>query len=167
MGKELFFIRHSLAREAYRGQPDAERALTDGGSIRAMQLANHLQNTGLKADALFSSQALRARATAELLAEKILPSPNEIIYHDDLYESSVRLMLSLINQLDDSWQKVVLVGHNPIFPYTVEFLTGTIVDTLEPGGVMILEANTGSWAEISGKTMDLKEYIDPAVYAQG
>lgn len=166
MGKELFFVRHSLARDPYRGQADAERELTDGGAIRAMQLANHLKNTGCKVDALFSSDAARARRTAELLAEKVLGGQQEIVFHQDLYESSVRLMLSLINQLDDSWQKVMLVGHNPIIPYTVEFLTGAIVEQLEPAGVLVLKTDASSWAEISGKTMDVKEYIAPAIYAQ-
>lgn len=166
MGKELFFTRHSLSPEAFRGQPDKERELSDGGSVRAMQLANYLKSSGLEADALLSSEARRARTTAELLAEKILPSDKEIIFHDDLYESSVRLMLALINQLDQRWEKVVIVGHNPIIPYTVEYLTGTIVEELEPCGMLKLKADTDDWAAISGKTMDMVAYIGPDVYMQ-
>ena len=166
MGKELFLIRHSIAQEAFRGQPDIERELTEVGSIRAMQLANFLQNKGLQADVLFSSMANRARKTAELLSEKILINNQEVIYHEDLYESSVRLMLALINSLDKNWEKVVMIGHNPIMPYTVEYLTGTIVDELEPGGVMHLKASSEDWAEVSGKTMELVEYISPEVYIQ-
>lgn len=166
MGKELFFIRHSLSPEAFRGQSDIDRELSDGGAVRAMQLANYLKSSGLEADALLSSEARRARATAELLAEKILNSKQEIIFHEDLYESSVRLMLALINQLDQRWQKVVIVGHNPIIPYTVEYLTGTIVEELEPGGMLKLKTDTDDWAEISGKTMDMVEYIAPDVYMQ-
>lgn len=167
MGKELYFIRHAPAREAFRGQPDVERELSESGSIRAMQLAGHLKNIGVKADAIFSSQAVRARTTAELLAEKILAQHQEVVYHDDLYESSVRLLLSLINQLDENLHKVVLVGHNPIIPYTVEFLTGTNVELVEPGGVLHLKADTDSWTEISAKSMDLHEYISPEVYTLG
>lgn len=166
MAKELFFIRHSLAREVYRGQPDVERELSESGSIRAMQLGNFLNEKGIKADALLSSAANRARTTAELLAEKILGPGEEIIYHDDLYESSVRLMLSLINQLEVKWKQVVIVGHNPVLPYTVEYLTGNIVENLEEGGVLRLRTEADNWSEISGKTMDLQEYIAPAVYAQ-
>lgn len=166
MGKELLFIRHSLSPEAFRGQADIERELSDGGAVRAMQLANYLKSSGLEADALLSSKARRAQTTAELLAEKILDPKQEIIFHEDLYESSVRLMLALINQLDNNWQKVVIVGHNPIIPYTVEYLTGTIVEELEPGGMLKLKADTDNWAGISGKTMDMVEYIGPDVYMQ-
>lgn len=166
MGKELFFIRHSEAREAYRGQPDAERELTESGSIRAMQLANYLKGKGVQPDALLSSIANRARTTADLLAEKLLNPGQEIIYHDDLYESSVRLMLAAINTFDNSWNTVILIGHNPVLPYTVEYLTGTIVETLEPGGFLRLNTEFTNWAEISAKTMDVQEYISPSEYAQ-
>lgn len=166
MGKELFFVRHSEAREAYRGQSDAERGLTESGSIRAMQLGNYLKEQGVQPDALFSSEAIRARHTAELLAEKVLDPGQEVVYHDDLYESSVRLMLVFINALDNSWERVMVVGHNPILAYTVEYLTGTIVDSLEPGGVLHLKTEASDWAEISGKTMDVQSYLSPADYAQ-
>jgi phosphohistidine phosphatase len=166
MGKDLLFIRHSEAREAYRGQSDIDRDLSDSGSVRAMQLANYLNSSGFRADALLSSEAVRARATAKLLAEKVLSADQEIIYHQDLYESSVRLMLALINQLDNQWEKVILVGHNPIIPYTAEYLSNSIVDTLEPGGVLWLKADTDNWAEISGKTMELKQSIGPSEYVQ-
>lgn len=166
MGKELFFIRHSLSPEAFRGQSDKDRDLSDGGSVRAMQLANYLKSSGLEADALLSSDANRARATAELLAEKVLHSKQEIIYHEDLYESSVRLMLALINQLDPSWQRVMIVGHNPILPYTVEYLSGTIVEELEPAGMLRLKTSADNWAEISGNSMEVVAYIGPDVYMQ-
>jgi phosphohistidine phosphatase len=166
MGKELFFIRHSEAREAYRGQPDIERELTESGSIRAMQLANYLKSKGVQPDALLSSEAVRARTTAELLGEKLLQPGQEIVYHQDLYESSMRLMLAAINTLDNNWKTVILVGHNPVLPYTVEYLTGTILETLEPGGFLRLHTEANDWAEISGKTMDVQEYISPSAYAQ-
>lgn len=166
MGKELFFIRHSEAREAYRGQPDAERELTESGAIRAMQLANYLKSKGVQPDALLSSIANRARTTADLLAEKLLNPGQEIIYHDDLYESSVRLMLAAINTFDNSWNTVILIGHNPVLPYTVEYLTGTIVETLEPGGFLRLNTELTDWPEISAKTMNVQEYISPSEYAQ-
>lgn len=166
MGKELFLVRHSISPEAFRGQSDKDRELSDGGAVRAMQLANYLKSSGIEADALLSSDARRASRTAELLAEKVLSGQQEIIYHEDLYESSVRLMLALINQLDERWQKVMIVGHNPILPYTVEYLTGTVVEELEPGGFLRLKTDADSWAEISGKTMERVAYIAPEVYMQ-
>ena len=166
MKKELLLIRHSEASPAYRGQSDQERSLTESGSVRAMQLANHLKSRGLTADALISSIAERGRQTAELLAEKNLKSQQEIIFSEDIYESSVRIMLSLINGLDDSLQRVFIVGHNPILTYLAEYVTGEIVEVLDPCGVLLLETSQESWKEISAGTMQLKEYLAPSTFVQ-
>lgn len=166
MKKELLLIRHSDASEAFRGQTDADRELTESGAVRAMQLSNHLKSRGLTADALISSIAARGRQTAELIGEKNLKPQQEIIYSDDVYESSVRIMLSLINGLDDQLQRVYIVGHNPILTYMAEYITGEIIDTLEPCGVLWLETEQESWKEISAGSMQLKEYMAPHTFVQ-
>lgn len=163
--KKLYLIRHSLANEAYRGQADRDRDLTESGAVRAMQLADYLKAQQIFPQAILTSQAQRAIRTAGYLSERLLPSEQEASIHEDLYESSVRLMVKLINELDESWESVMLVGHNPILIYTAEYLTGEEVAGLEPGGVLKLTAENQNWAEISGKTMDLESFINPDQYA--
>ena len=167
MKKELLLIRHSDTNEAYRGQTDADRALTESGQVRAMQLANYLKSRNLPADALISSIATRGRQTAELLGEKNLKPQQEIIFSDDIYESSVRIMLSLVNNLEENLQRVYIVGHNPILTYFAEYITGTIIEELEPCGVLWLSSNQERWSEISAGTMTLDEYMAPATFTQG
>lgn len=168
MNKELLLIRHSDANTAYRSQSDAERELTESGAVRAMHLANHLKSRNLTADALFSGISARGRQTAELLGEKILKPQQEIIFSDDIYESSVRIMFSLITNLDENLQRVYIVGHNPILTYLAEYLTGNIIEELEPCGVLWLSTSDelNKWSQISAGTMTLKEYMSPATFAQ-
>lgn len=166
MKRELLLIRHSEANQAYRGQTDIDRALTESGSVRAMQLANYLKSRNLQADALYSSIAERGRQTAELLAEKNLTPQQEIIFSDDIYESSVRIMLSLITHLDDSLKRVYIVGHNPILTYVAEYVTGKVVDELEPCGVFWLSTEQEHWSEVSAGTMTFQEYLAPATFSQ-
>ncbi|AHM58620.1 phosphohistidine phosphatase [Flammeovirgaceae bacterium 311] len=168
MNKELLLIRHSDANPAYRGQSDAERELTESGAVRAMHLANYLKSRNLTADALFSGISARGRQTAELLGEKNLKPQQEIIFSDDIYESSVRIMFSLITNLDENLQRVYIVGHNPILTYLTEYLTGNIIEELEPCGVLWLSTSSelNKWSQISAATMILKEYMSPATFAQ-
>jgi phosphohistidine phosphatase len=166
MKKELLLIRHSDASEAFRGQTDADRELTESGAVRAMQLSNHLKSRGLTADALISSIAVRGRQTAELIGEKNLKPQQEIIYSDDVYESSVRIMLQLINGLDDGLQRVYIVGHNPILTYIAEYITGEIIENLEPCGVLWLAGEQDSWKEIAAGSLQLKEYMAPHTFVQ-
>lgn len=166
MKKELLLIRHSEANAAYRGQTDADRELTESGAVRAMQLANHLKSRNLAADALISSTSARGRQTAELLGEKNLKPQQEIIFSDDIYESSVRIMFSLITNLDENLQRVYIVGHNPILTYLAEYVTGSIIEELEPCGVLWLTTEQEKWSEIAAGTMTLQEYMSPANFAQ-
>jgi phosphohistidine phosphatase len=168
MNKELLLIRHSEATVAYRGQTDADRELTESGAVRAMQLANYLKSRSLTADALFSSISARGRQTAELLGEKILKPQQEIIFSDDIYESSVRIMFSLLTNLEENLERVYVVGHNPILTYLTEYLTGSIIEELEPCGVLFLTTSEdlNKWSQLSAGTMTLKEYISPANFAQ-
>lgn len=166
MKKELLLIRHAEANEAYRGQSDVDRELSESGAVRAMQLANFLKSRNLQADALYSSIAARGRQTAELLAEKNLNPQQEIIFSDDIYESSVRIMLSLITNLDNSLNRVYIVGHNPILTYMAEYITGQVVEELEPCGVLWLTTDQNDWASVSAGSMQLKEYLAPATFTQ-
>ena len=167
MKKELLLIRHSEANASYRGQTDADRELTESGAVRAMHLANYLKSRDLPADALLSSTSARGRQTAELLAEKNLKPQQEIIFSDDIYESSVRIMLSLITNLEENLHRVYIIGHNPILTYLAEYVTGSIVEVLEPCGVLWLTSDLENWSGVSAGTMVLKEYMDPSTFAQG
>lgn len=166
MSKELLLIRHSDANEAFRGQTDADRELTESGAVRAMQLANYLRSRNMQADLILSSTAARGRQTAELLGEKNLNPQQEIIFSDDIYESSVRIMLTVINNLSDDVQRIYIVGHNPILIYLAEYVTGNVVEVLEPCGVLWLTTEQAQWKEVSAGTMQLKDYLSPSTFTQ-
>ncbi len=167
MSKELLLIRHSDANVAFRGQTDADRELTESGAVRAMQLANLLKSRNLQADLILSSTAIRGRQTAELLGEKNLKPQQEIIFSDDIYESSVRIMLSVITNLAEELQRVYIVGHNPILTYLAEYVTGNVVEVLEPCGVLWLTTDQEQWKEVTAGSMRLKDYLSPSIFTQG
>jgi phosphohistidine phosphatase len=73
----LWLIRHGVAAdaEAFRG-PDLDRPLTPGGRRQAQSFFAHLAKARPAPDAVISSAAVRARATAEILCKAYdLPSP--------------------------------------------------------------------------------------------
>jgi phosphohistidine phosphatase len=73
----LWLIRHGIAAdaEAFRG-PDLDRPLTTDGRRQAQSFFAHLAKTRPAPDAVISSAAVRARATAEILCKAYrMPSP--------------------------------------------------------------------------------------------
>ena len=74
-------------------------------------------------DQVISSTAVRARTTAELGIEAgQWNSP--VSYTDSLYGASVDFVLGLLQQLDDSVSRVLLVGHQPTWSELTSELTG-------------------------------------------
>jgi phosphohistidine phosphatase len=163
--KKLLLIRHSVANPAYREQRDIERELTEGGAVRAMQLANFFKNSNLIPDAIYTSEAIRALQTSNYLAEKLLSAHQSLQVSEDIYESSVRIMVGLITKLPAGQKTVFIVGHNPILQYVGEYLSGESLDTLEPGGYYTLSLNGKNWEEVSQGSLKFEATVTPATYA--
>jgi phosphohistidine phosphatase len=119
---ELCFLRHAQAadRETWE-QPDEARPLTEKGRRQAERLGRHLAAAGFAPDAVITSPLVRARETAEIVA--------------DLVGAGVRsearlgepLDLAILDAiLDDagSPRRPVVVGHDPDFSELVTELVG-------------------------------------------
>jgi len=67
----VFIVRHAIAtaRDANNGFDDASRALTDKGIDRMRKSVRGLDAIGVQFDEIWTSPLLRARQTAEILAE--------------------------------------------------------------------------------------------------
>lgn len=159
MIKELFLVRHATANEAEKGRKDSERELSPKGYQDATRLGYHLLEQQQVIDLMLVSTAQRARSTAEILAEQ-MHYGERIDHSDELYQASVRSVLSLINQQSEAVRRLMIVGHNPTLTYLMEYLTGEAVNGLVPGGLFLLQIPV-PWAEVSQQTATLDTYLDP------
>jgi len=78
---------------------------------------------GLVPDVVISSDALRARLTAEAVAETARYT-GEILLDPDLYMAGPADILSLLPRVRENADTVMIVGHNPGLEQLVEQLTG-------------------------------------------
>jgi phosphohistidine phosphatase len=159
MIRELFLVRHATANEAEQGRKDSERALSAKGYQDATRLGYHLNERKQIIDLMLVSTAQRARSTAEILVEQMRHS-GRIDYSDELYQASVRSVLSLINQQAEAINRLMIVGHNPTLTYLAEYLTGEPVNSMAPGGLFLLQIPV-PWAEVTQQTATLDAYLDP------
>ena len=63
---DLLLLRHGIAAERIAGRDHPDRALTDRGRQRTLEVVRQLRMLDVQADALISSPYRRARQTAEL-----------------------------------------------------------------------------------------------------
>ena len=121
--KTLYLLRH--AKSSWKEPlPDHERPLNKRGKKAAKKMRKVLKKAGIFPDLILSSDALRARETARLVAEKLgLPS-EKIRLEPRLYEANVSQILRVIQEVEDSVDFILLVAHNPGISATAVALSG-------------------------------------------
>ncbi len=161
MAKTLYVVRHGKARTNQAAERDLERPLEAVGLRQASRLGQYLYNKRASIDALISSNALRAIQTAEQIADQLNHDLNKILIDEDLYEASVRILTNKIHEFNTSWEEVIIVGHNPVVSYFVEFATGHHFDGMQAGSLVKISSTASSWAEMTKDKSCFEYYISP------
>lgn len=110
-------------------------------------MGKRLGKRGPKPDLLVSSPALRALATAQLIADEIHCRRKDIVVDERLYASSPDTLLAVIRTLDDKLNCVMLFGHNPEFTELAHQLSNEIVD-MPTCAVAEFRFDAKAWAEV-------------------
>lgn len=161
MTKTLFLLRHAQAAERQPGQPDIERELNSKGLQNSTRMGINFSNKGILFDIIITSPAIRAHATASLIAEQLKYDTSKIHINEEVYEASTRTLLQVVNQLKDEWNTVLLVAHNPTVTYLAEYLTKSEIGDMTTCGVACIEFAFDHWSMISEGTGELMSYEYP------
>lgn len=121
--KSIFILRHGKSDWSADYGSDHQRPLARRGVRAAELMGRFLRQLDQIPDQVISSTALRARTTAELGIEAgQWGCP--VSYTESLYGASLESVLGLLQQLDDSLARVLLVGHQPTWSELTSALTG-------------------------------------------
>lgn len=136
----LYLLRHGIAVEhGAPGYPkDADRPLTPEGERKLEQIAEAMEALDLNFDVILSSPYVRARQTAEIIAEafnarKKLEFSNSLACGGDTKE-----LVDYLKRLQPMPQNVLLVGHEPYLSGLVSLLvagTESCCVVLKKGGL--------------------------------
>jgi phosphohistidine phosphatase len=141
----LYIIRHAIAvDEGTAGyESDSERPLTDKGRKKMRQIAKGLRNLGVEFDLILSSPYVRARETAEILAEVFKMKKNITFTENLIPMANPELLIGEINQAY-SVGSIAVVGHEPHLSTLIGILiaeNAKIDLTLKKGGVCYITAD--------------------------
>jgi phosphohistidine phosphatase len=159
-------LRHSESSEKLPGQPDKERELTSRGIREAILVGSYLYKENISFDTVLCSTAERAKATANLIADAMKFKTEKIVVEEALYEASTRTFFQFISQLNDDYQNVLCIAHNPAISYLAESLTKAEIGDMPPGGLAIIKFNIGSWKEVSQGNGELQNYVNPQMLSE-
>ncbi len=141
---DLYIVRHAIAVE--RGTPgyddDSQRPLTDDGRKKMKKIVKGLRQLDVDLGLILTSPYIRARDTAEILANGFKVK-DKMFFTDNLTPEANfdKLIDEIIEKNVDS---LALVGHEPMLSSFVGFLmTGNSASTiaLKKGGVCLLRAD--------------------------
>jgi phosphohistidine phosphatase len=164
MAKTLFIVRHGEAKQKEPGEKDQDRMLVAEGLRQSSHLGAYLYKKNADISAIICSAARRAQQTAEQICDQLNFDLSKITYHGDLYEASVRILLDKVADFNNDWSEVIIVGHNPVVSYFVEYLTGHHFDGMEAGSVVKIACNVDNWLEISQDSSSFEYYATPRDY---
>ena len=121
---QIYLLRHGIAEDARPGQPDPERALTDGGREKLRRVLKQARKAGVAPSLILSSPYRRAVETADVAVEVLG------------YSGKVGRTRALTPEASpfDAWEEIrtrkdepgiLLASHEPLMSSLVAFLLGS------------------------------------------
>lgn len=141
----LYLIRHAIAEDPGR-RSDAERALTEEGKSKMIEIARGLAALGVELDLVLTSPLRRARETAEIVAAALGPVPIEVLSELASGAGAAAGARGLASYL--RFESVAAVGHEPDLGELAALLLAggptSAAIRFRKGGVAALDLDTGA-----------------------
>jgi phosphohistidine phosphatase len=145
---KLWVIRHAKSSWADPGQTDFQRPLNRRGKHDGERIAQWMRVQTERPDWIVSSDARRARDTAEFVRSGYSVTADHLIFDHRLYEASAATIRDVVTELPESCPSAALVGHNPGSTEFVNAMVGTqVIDQLPTFGIALLEVPS-RWPDV-------------------
>ena len=166
--KSLSLIRHAKSDWTSPLVSDHDRRLAERGQRASMIMRDFFASSKKSFDIVFSSTALRAVETIEIIKPSI--KDTEIIYKKDLYTFDDHTIVEFISKIKDDKSSVLIVGHNPAIQETVLRLSETdqnsnLLNRVEhkypTAAFCTLTSTIEKWSHTGDTMFKVKEFICP------
>ena len=140
--KVLYLMRHAKSSWETPHLSDRQRPLLDKGVVRAEEQAKELKESGAKLDSIWTSDAVRATQTAEIV-RKVLDLDEEAVFVEPaIYDARhVNDLLRVVRSIPDDFETVLLVGHNPVVTEFARLFTRTRLDEMKTAQIIDIRFN--------------------------
>ena len=148
--KTLFIIRHAKSSWDASNIDDFERPLNDRGKHDAPRMGKRLKEKDIQPTLLLSSPAKRALSTAKRIA-KVLKYPKDDIKTDRrLYHADEETMLTIVRELKEKQDVVMIFSHNPgLTEFVNSLMDGELdIDNVPTCGVVAFKLDLETWKDV-------------------
>lgn len=158
MSRELWLLRHAKS-DRKTATLDIDRPLNKRGKRAARKMGTWMQRQGLIPDWIISSPAERARATLDLVCEKLEFDIKDTLKDRRLYGQGIGSLRKVLSECPKEANRVLLVGHNPELEDLLIELTGALnlpdIDKIMPTAALARLAMPDDWSGLQAECAKL------------
>ncbi len=151
--KKLILVRH--AKSSWKHNViDHERPLNERGVNDVETMSNYLKNKGLIINKVLSSDAVRAKTTANAFILNLNIDKSLMDLNHNLYDFSGQNLIKTIKEVAASINTLMVFGHNHAITDFVNTYGDKYIENVPTCGVVIIEFDIDNWADLNkGKTV--------------
>lgn len=165
--KTLFLLRHAKAESLVLKKTDHDRELIEKGKKHAEKMASLVKTFRFRPEVIYTSSAVRARDTALIFSET-LGIQKKLKIEDSLYSGTQQGYLNVVQNLPDTLESAMLVGHNPTLEDLIVSLTARtpFQCKLSTCGLAIIHFQISLWSEVRPATGTLRVMLYPKLFSE-
>jgi phosphohistidine phosphatase len=145
--KNLILIRH--AKSSWESpSSDKKRPLANKGIEDAHLVSSHIGAFLPQKSIIWSSTAKRAKDTATIFLQNMTYPLESIIDKEELYTFDVNELARIIKTCNNSYDCVIVFGHNEAITDFVNKFGDTFIDNVCTSGFVSIDFDIESWGSI-------------------
>lgn len=161
--KNLYLIRHAKSDWSDDSKSDFDRGLNKRGQKAILTMADTLKEKMVMPDLILCSSAKRAKLTAKGLAKEINYKGN-IQPMETLYMAEPLQIIRSIKEIQDKYDKVFIIGHNPGITELTDLLVDEYIDNVPTLGIIALHVPIKHWKKFKPEKTKFDFFIYPKMF---
>lgn len=157
--KILNVLRHAKSSWSEPGQSDIDRVLNGRGEKDCITMAPAMEKAGCLFDYVVVSPAARAQQTISGI-ESVLEF-GEWYTEADMYTFDWRALVECVSALADSFDEVLLVGHNPAITEFCNYHSDARIDNVPTCSYARIQFEVSSWRDVAESKGKMLDFLTP------
>lgn len=157
--KELTIVRHGKSEWDNSSISDVDRHLTEQGIKNAYTIAQRLLSKNIIPDLILTSTANRAMHTACIFSRVLKVSSLQITIDCNMYLTSPKTIVDIVNRIPDTVNSAMLFGHNPTFTELANMFLKNPIHNMPTTGMAWFQFDITSWNDFY-KSQPVDSFFD-------
>ena len=155
--KKIVIVRH--AKSSWKHNViDFERPLNNRGLNDALLISKHDFFKNFKPDLILSSDAKRARTTAEIFIKSLKLYDVDFQLNNKLYDFAGNDLIEVIKNCSNSINNLMVFGHNYAITSFVNFYGSFSIDNVPTSGLVCIEFHISDWKDLTPGQCNFKVF---------